>query len=129
MNDDNGYTIYCSRCGEPMNSNSRYCMKCGNLNYDHPANKNMQKFINKDNNNYQVGEGKIISEKSLEVSEATNTGNPTLCFIVNFSIYLILILICLLSYLSQGYDFQILIFTQFPLLVAMISILMMYIYK
>ena len=33
---DNSYTIFCSRCGAEMKSSARYCMKCGNLNPDHP---------------------------------------------------------------------------------------------
>ena len=44
---DKGYIIYCSRCGAEMNSNSRYCMKCGNLNYNHSANANMKSIKKK----------------------------------------------------------------------------------
>ena len=43
-----------------MNSNSRYCMKCGNLNYDHSANANMKNYIKNDNSSYQVGSGRLI---------------------------------------------------------------------
>ena len=51
MENENGseYAIYCSRCGAKMSSNSRYCMKCGNLNYDHEANKSMKPFIKNEN--------------------------------------------------------------------------------
>ena len=44
MNDD-GYTVFCARCGAEMNSNSRYCMKCGYLNPDHEANKCQRKRL------------------------------------------------------------------------------------
>ena len=41
MNNDKSYTIYCSRCGAPMKNGARYCMKCGNLNPEHPENKSI----------------------------------------------------------------------------------------
>ena len=43
--DNNEYTIYCAKCGAEMGSNSRYCMKCGTLNYEHEANKNMKGYM------------------------------------------------------------------------------------
>ena len=41
------YTI-CSKCGASMESNKRYCMKCGALNYDHPDNEYMKKYVSND---------------------------------------------------------------------------------
>ena len=43
-----------------MNSNLRYCMKCGNSNYNHSANANMKNYIKNDNSSYQVGSGRLI---------------------------------------------------------------------
>ena len=40
MNQDNGFKIFCPRCGNEMNSESRYCMKCGYLNTNNAANQN-----------------------------------------------------------------------------------------
>ena len=40
----NNDVIYCNRCGAPMKKNQRYCMKCGNLNYDHPDNRSMRAY-------------------------------------------------------------------------------------
>ena len=37
-------TIYCPICGAEMNRKARCCLKCGALNYDHPANKTMKKY-------------------------------------------------------------------------------------
>ena len=45
--DENVPIVYCSRCGAEMKSNSRYCMKCGNLNYEHGANEQMRKYCRK----------------------------------------------------------------------------------
>ena len=41
--------IYCSKCGAPMKEDARYCMKCGTLNYDHPDNQYMKKYMDKTN--------------------------------------------------------------------------------
>ena len=67
MNDDGGFTIYCSRCGAEMSSNSRYCMKCGNLNYDHEANKNMRR--------YKPKKEKKVSGKFI--NDVSNTPNSS----------------------------------------------------
>lgn len=37
--------MFCPRCGEKMDPNRRYCMKCGALNYEHPENQKMKKYI------------------------------------------------------------------------------------
>ena len=84
-NEDQGYTIYCPRCGAEMNSNSRYCMKCGNLNSDHEANQSMKPYIKDNAEAYQVGSGEYISSNTVQTSIGNNTGNRKLCFIVNFS--------------------------------------------
>ena len=68
MNNNESQKIYCQRCGAEMNSNSRYCMKCGNLNYDHNANETMRPYI-QDNptgfqGGYQVGSGTNINNSS-----------------------------------------------------------------
>ena len=53
MNQD--YKIYCPKCGNEMNSNSRYCMKCGFLNANNEANQNMQAYIpTVQNTSYQI---------------------------------------------------------------------------
>ena len=88
MNEDNDTIIYCNRCGAKMKSSSRYCMKCGNLNYDHEANKDLKYMQPKEEQTYQVGSGKMINT-SLEngkqnLNIAHNTGNDKSCFFVNF---------------------------------------------
>ena len=44
--DEKENIIYCSRCGAEMPANSRYCMKCGNLNEHHPDNNKYSKILN-----------------------------------------------------------------------------------
>ena len=70
--DNKDYTIYCSRCGAEMKASSRYCMKCGNLNYDHPDNASMKKILGKEQkeaSSYQVGSGKFILRTIQEVKQ------------------------------------------------------------
>lgn len=43
-NRDLSNIIYCSKCGAEMRNTSRYCMKCGNLNYSHPDNESMKQY-------------------------------------------------------------------------------------
>lgn len=96
---DNVGIIYCSRCGSEMKADSRYCMKCGNLNPNHSANKNMLKYIDNKQDNYQVGKGKIISEiyeagndNDVKTTIGLNTGNFTICFLFNFLTYFAIII-------------------------------------
>lgn len=42
--DDSAEVIYCPKCGDPMKKDSRYCLKCGNLNYAHPENAKMKNY-------------------------------------------------------------------------------------
>lgn len=89
MNQD--YKIYCPKCGNEMNSNSRYCMKCGFLNANNEANQNMQAYIpTVQNTSYQIGSGQVINQNPNQITTAiaSNTGNATLCFIINFLIYI-----------------------------------------
>ena len=100
MNEEKN-TIYCSRCGAEMSDNSRYCMKCGNLNYNHDANEGMRPFIeNPANETYQVGSGKFAVQNSNDTSVHTmignNTGNKKLCFLFTFFTYVLSLGICFL---------------------------------
>lgn len=99
--EDKGYTIYCSRCGAEMNSKSRYCMKCGNLNSDHEANESMKPYIKDNAESYQVGSGGYISGDTVQLGVGNNTGDRKFCFIINFGIYMIIMIISILIALLQ----------------------------
>ena len=98
MSQDNGYTTFCSRCGSEVNSNARYCMKCGNLNPDHPDNKGMSKFINTKQESYQVGSGKVLTNinanattgRADDVAIGDKMGSFTMCFLLNFGLFILL---------------------------------------
>lgn len=133
MDNDNDTIIYCSRCGAEMKSSSRYCMKCGNLNYDHEANKDLKRIQPKEERRvYQVGSGETINVSSdnggNNLSIAQNTYNDKNCFLVNFGLYLIIVLLC--GYFSFGgvYTVDSLLTSSFPLLLIIISSLFLYFY-
>ena len=78
MNDDK---ILCPRCGEEMKRNSRYCMKCGYLNYDHPENAAMKSYMGKlqESTNYVNGKVEVRQFKGVkrghEIRFGSNTGS------------------------------------------------------
>lgn len=133
--DDKGYTMICPRCGAEMNSNSRYCLKCGNLNYEHEANKNMRPFIENNKETYQVGSGNFIVESNNKdvndnISLANNTGSEFLCFIVTYLIYILLFGgIGLLFFKEMGYDINAFLASSFPLISIGLTITFIYIYS
>lgn len=126
--------IYCSRCGEPMKASSRYCMKCGNLNFDHPDNKNMQQYQVKEDNAYQVGSGNFIlgsiPNNGVTQSIANNTGNKSLCFYITFSLYLVIIIGNILLIGSNGgFNLDNIVRSTFPLVAIFTSFIFFYTYS
>lgn len=106
--DEKENVIYCSRCGSEMSANSRYCMKCGNLNENHPDNNKYSKIFKKTNkdSNYQIGSGKMILNGNKDKSGVSfitekNTGTYRRIFIIiNVVIMTLACLISLIPLLS-----------------------------
>ena len=138
-NEDKGFTIYCDRCGAEMDSNARYCMKCGNLNYNHEANKNMQQFIkNEKQSTYEVGSGKFMVNNTISnninsqvrTSIANNTGNKLVCFLLNFGIFIAIMLINLSSVLKgNSFSIDLLANSLFPMYAITVSVIFIYVYS
>ena len=134
MNQENDFTIYCSRCGAEMKSSSRYCMKCGNLNYDHPDNQQYRKMQPKEERQiYQVGSGHSLinhsSNESQTISVSLNTGNSKICFLTNSGLYLIFILISLFLSFQGTYTLEAILSSNFPIIAISISIFFLYFYS
>lgn len=135
LNNQKPVVVSCSRCGAPMYSNARYCMKCGNLNYNHEANASMKKYMNKEENQfvtYHVGSEEYINENTIKkpaLSFANNTGNQMLCFLFNFCFYLLILFI---SYglVSNGRSFMETIKSiEYVLILIIVSLLFFYFYS
>lgn len=135
MNNSNDNIIFCSRCGAEMRADSRYCMKCGNLNYDHPDNARMQKFLDSNQTtSYEVGSGNFIlgNKDSSQVTQsiANNTGNKTLAFQVTFGIYLLIIFGSLFLFLNScNFDFLKVAYTFFPIVMIVVSISFLFVFS
>lgn len=130
MNQDN--KVFCPRCGSEMNTNSRYCMKCGYLNPEDPANKGMNKFIsNNSSGPYQVGSGKtIVQNPTITTSLSGNTGNIKLCFIVNYLLYIGIIVLSFFLILGNSIiDFNTVKNSLFPYAIFVTSIVFLYVYS
>ena len=137
-NNGKGYLTYCSRCGAEMYSNARYCMKCGNLNPDHPDNKGVSKYLEKKSKGYTVGSGQSLKKKELNVLnkkvnatvKGEHTGNFTLCFTVNMILYLVICFGCLFYYylLARG-DFVSIIVSNLGEIILGFSVFFFYVYS
>lgn len=129
--------IRCSRCGAEMKASARYCMKCGNLNYNHPDNQNMQKLLNKEQRQqeqvqtYTVGSGPNYFKPETEVTATgimarSTTGNKKAFYIINILLLILLYAIVILPPVldkSLSLDMQI---SKLSLPVTLISVLALY---
>lgn len=134
MNDDKGNIIYCSRCGAEMKSTARYCMKCGNLNYDHKDNKDMQNFRPKEEGGvYQVGSGhslrKAISSGKVSIHVSTNGAHEKTCFLVNYIVYLVTLVIVLLVSLHGDFTLDSFLKSSFPITAIIVTVFFLYSYS
>ncbi len=104
--------IICSRCGSEMKKSQRCCMKCGNINYNHPENASMLKFAdNGVTNSYVVGNGNLANSTPY-VNQSINSrfncaisskaGNKVTCVIFNVFIYILLIFAVFLKFYNIG---------------------------
>ena len=104
----------CPRCGNEVNLESRYCMKCGYLNPSHPDNEQFKKYM-KTKEEYNVdATGKMTTVDPVNVNEAKGSvvstvfgdhmGSFTLCFVINLFTYLILggLIVYFFYYSSYG---------------------------
>lgn len=80
--------IFCSRCGASMKASSRYCMKCGNLNYEHPANTYMKQFVDGTQSNVSNVNNVQNTETASYVND--NSGSYKTCLIFNLVLCFIL---------------------------------------
>ncbi|MBR5370098.1 MAG: hypothetical protein IK137_02205 [Bacilli bacterium] len=133
MNQDNVVKIICPRCGSQMNSNSRYCLKCGYLNPNDPANQNMQKYIsvNKEDS-YSIGSGNTVIKKEHQITNsiASKTGNKLVCFVFNFLLYVICIVLSYLLLVDRSnFSLNNIMNSLFPYVSFLISIVFLYAYS
>ena len=133
MNQDK---VFCPRCGNEMNSNSRYCMKCGYLNPNDPANQNMQQYMPQQQvSSYQIGGGQTIiqntqSNEEITTSIASNTGNKKVCFLLNYLIYMFIMVGSFFLIIGNKVtDFTTIKNSLFPYIAFIVSIIFLFVYS
>lgn len=109
MENNKEYTIYCSRCGSEMKNTSRCCMKCGNINPEHPSNKNVVKYF-EDNPKEELSLNKntyIMSNDYVSVSNLKSLSlNLKVCFFFNLILFLLTMIIFIGLYYSEYGSFS-----------------------
>ena len=74
-----GMIMVCPRCGAEMSPEQRYCMKCGALNYDHPDNQDMKRYITDselDKANQEYQESVHGSSNTIEIGGKVYVDTP-----------------------------------------------------
>lgn len=131
--DNNGFQMFCPRCGSEMNSNSRYCMKCGYLNPGNQANQNMQQYIPTNQvSSYQIGSGQTITQQADQVTTgiASNTGNKKICFLVNYLLYMFIIVLSFFIIIGNDItSFDIIKNSLFPYVAFSTSVFFLFVYS
>ena len=104
MNDKEGYTIICSRCGNEMKSTSRYCMKCGNLDIDHPDNQNMKKFYKNRMETYSVssGQAEFVQDNGQVKQNLGDFSGVNIFLTVGTFIYIAIICLVSVKYIQNS---------------------------
>ena len=124
MNDDELIT-YCSRCGAEMKKSARYCLKCGNLNYDHPDNEKYKKFEKHSGSMfYRVGSKKSIEKvENGSLALGSKMGGKNLCFWVNmFAFLLVMVITIIIAVVKYSDSLLLIVYSNFPVIWLIICI-------
>lgn len=131
MNKSNDYTIYCSRCGSEMKNTSRCCMKCGNINPDHPSNKNVVKYF-KDDQSDNIGFNKgnyINSTDYISVSNLKSLIlNLKVCFFFNIILFILTMIFFVGLYYSEYGNFSEILSSNIWIILIIVPLFFIYSY-
>ncbi|MBQ3511064.1 MAG: hypothetical protein IJA30_02060 [Bacilli bacterium] len=87
--------LICPKCGSEMKKESRYCMKCGQLNYAHPENESMKQYAWE-----SIKQGHFISGANVDNKQPLTMGNVSSvsevnpfkpCLITNIVLHVLLL--------------------------------------
>lgn len=91
--DNSSEIIKCARCGAEMKKFARYCMKCGNLNYNNQENEFMKQYaINNIKYKDYTGGLETAKNNGLEVPEEVVTYPYRSCLVTNIFLFIISLL-------------------------------------
>lgn len=102
--------MLCPKCGSEMKKDSRYCMKCGQLNYAHPDNESMKQYAWQ-----SIKEGNYVSGANMNnkqpltmgtaKAESVSNSNPfKVCLLTNIGLHVAYVVLAfvLIQLLGQG---------------------------
>lgn len=98
----NSNVLICSKCGSEMKKESRYCMKCGNLNYAHPDNESMKQYAWQNiKQGYFISGANVDNNQSLPMTNSNSISDShpfRACVITNVILHILLAASILLAY-------------------------------
>lgn len=95
--------IICGRCGAEMKKDSRYCMKCGNLNYEHKENAFMKQYAIDNIKQGDYIEGiETAKNNGMEVPKEVVNHPYKACLITNIILYAIPLVLLIVAYVFLG---------------------------
>ena len=109
----NSSVILCPKCGSEMKKDSRYCMKCGQLNYAHPDNESMKQYAWQSikEGNYVSGANmsnkQPLSMGSSNSSSVSSTNPFKACLITNIILHSAIVVLPILLCLAVGAEIDI----------------------
>lgn len=126
-----GQKIFCSRCGAEMNINQRNCLKCGQLNFQNPANKYMEKYETKEDKSqvYVIGEGGFGSGSRASERLTDKMGDVRICSLVNILLYLLGVLVIFFIDFSGGNVLDFMVQSNFSILLIAYSLSFIFFYS
>ena len=136
--DNQEYMITCPRCGSEFKSTSRYCMKCGYMNPNHPENeKYFDKYSHNEMEEYKVSgykdaadsQQKGLKRGEINISLSGNVGSFTLCFAINFLLYLACVVAIVLFYYSTASSIYMLMGTELSYVLLIFSLFSLVLYS
>lgn len=128
MISDKEYMIRCSRCGSEMKNTARYCLKCGNLNMNHPSNKNMKKFYKNRKEEFFISNDEDVDKKPKKSVNYKNFFEIKICCFLNIFMYLLFVGLVTYLYLKRISDLSMLSFVSSNIYIYYIFISLVFLY-
>ena len=130
----------CPRCGNEVNMESRYCMKCGYMNPSHPENEQFKKYMNTKEGYTVDNSGNTTTSEPVNVNEAKGSvvstvfgdhmGSFTLCFVINLLTYLIVIGLTTYFFYYESYgDINTMLSSELSYVLIIFTIVGIYMYS
>ena len=135
--DDQEYMITCPRCGSEFKSTSRYCMKYGYLNPNHPGNETyFDKYSRNDMEEYTVSgytkdvisQPKGFKRGTINIFLSGDIGSFNLCFAINILCYLLCVAGIVYFYYDSSPNLYMMMGTELSYVLLLFSFFSLFMY-